>query len=229
MPARLAMPHWRKPATCGSGRDHAVNSMLRHLFDTIADLWRSRDSKALNDVVMVEPEDDVDPFDPERRFRAQFIELARHRQRSNGQLLAGQLTLNWQGSRVTMFGARQAEMKRLTSMVSEVVLEQMADLPDLVLQHDADRFLVCFAGTGEPIAELRLAMMAQALQAALEQRIPEISGKLRIDAAMTSFNPALPLRRSRNLAKGLASLLHAARHVRAFGPLGAAPQLRRGN
>lgn len=201
--------------------------MLRLLFDTLADLWRTPGPEVAAEPVPFEPDSDDDPTDPERRFRAQFIELARHRQRNNGQLLAGQLTLDWQVSRVSMFGTRLTEMKRLTSMVSEVVLEQMADLPDLVLQHDADHFFVCFAGTGEPIAELRLAMMAQALQAALEQRIPEISGKLRIEAAMTSFNPALPLRRSRSLAKGLSSLLVAARHVRALGPLGAAPQLRR--
>ncbi len=201
--------------------------MLRPLLNTILKLWGSPEAWAAQSFVTADPADEIDLPDSERRFRAQFIALARHRQRSNGKLLAGLLTLQWTVPRPTMFGARQGEMKRLTGMVSEVVLEQMADLPDLVLQYDADHFLVCFAGTGEPIAELRLAMMAQALQAALEQRIPEVAGKLSIDAAMTSFAPAMPLRRSRSVASGLASMLVAAKRVRSFSPLGAWPRLQR--
>jgi len=204
----------------------AIMRMLPKLLDTIFELWRAPQDWARAGFVPADPLADTELSDAERRFRARFIELARHRQQSNGKLLAGLLTLDWQVSRPTPAGPPQGEIKRLAGMVSEVVLEQMADLPDLVLQYDADHFLVCFAGAGEPIAELRLAMMAQALQAALEQRIPDIAGKLRIDAAMSSFAPALPLRRSPSLASGLASMLVAAQRIKALGPLGSLPHLR---
>lgn len=201
--------------------------MLRQLVDTIGDLWRTPDAWVAAEVVAAMPVQDEELPEVERRFRTQFIALARYRQRLDGRLLAGLLTINWQVSRPALFGPRASEMKRLTSMVSEVVLEQMADLPDLVLQYDADHFLVCFAGSGEPIAELRLTMMAQALQAALEQRIPDLAGQVRIAAQMTSFAPALPLRRSPNLAAGLASLLMGGKRMQGLGQLGYASLSRR--
>lgn len=195
----------------------SASKMIKSLFATIADLWRAPDAWIAAELEAALPVGDESP-NPERIFRSQFLELARERQRANGPMVAGLLTFVWQVPRISTFGARHSDIKALTTLVSEVVLQQMADRPDIVLQYDADNFVVCFASGSPAVPEVRIAMMAQALEAALQQRIDGLEDRLRVDYVVTCFNPAAPVRRFPDIALGLTSILAAARKARAVGP-----------
>lgn len=192
--------------------------MIRTFLDTIADLWRAPDAWIAAELDLAPSEGETKPVHPDGLFRSQFLDLARQRQRANGPMVAGLLSLVWQVPRLTAFGARHSDMRALTALVAEVVLQQMADRPDIVLQYDADTFLVCFASGSPAVPEIRIAMMAQALEAALLARIPDLDGRLRIDHVVTTLNPATPVRRYADIGTGLASILRTARDSRPFGP-----------
>lgn len=213
----MAVWRYRVPTEGGTG-ERPAEPMIRIFLDTIADLWRAPDAWIAAELEFAPSGSDPTPVHADGPFRSQFLDLARQRQRANGPMVAGLLSLAWQVPRLSAIGARHSDMKALTAMVAEVVLQQMADRPDFVLQYDADTFLVCFASGSPAVPEIRIAMMAQALEAALLARIPNLDGRLRIDHVVTTLNPAAPVRRYADIGTGLASILRTARDSRPFGP-----------
>ena len=194
-------------------------TMLQTLVGKIVDLWNAPDQWIEAERNEVLPDAAPEP-PPRQRFRTQFLELARQRQRQNGPLVSSLLTIVWQGSRLSVLGTYHREIKALMAMVTEVVLEQMADRPDFFLQYDSDNVILCFASANKAIIEVRTAMMAQALRAALLQRAPDLAGKIRIDFVVTMVEPVEVVAKETDLVAGLVDLLCRARNGRVIAMAG---------
>jgi hypothetical protein len=194
-----------------------VDGMLNQLAGKIADLWNAPDQWIEAELKEAMPDEAVVELAPGDHFRLRFIDLARDRQRQNGQLVSSLLTIVWQGSKLTALGAQYRDLRKLAGMVTEVVLEQMAAQPDFFLRYDDDNVVLCFASPNRMVIELRTAMMAQALRAALLQRIPDLAGKVRIDFTVTAVEPVEAVRKGRDLAAGLVDLLCRARDLSVVG------------
>ena len=185
--------------------------MLNQLVGKIVDLWNAPDQWIEAELREVTPDEPAPEPAPNDRFRSRFLDLARQRQRQNGRVVSSLLTVVWQGTRLSALGTHYREIKALMTMVIEVVLEQMADQPDFFLQYDSDNVVLCFASGNKAVTEVRTAMMAQALRAALLQRMPDLAGKIRIDFVVTSVEPIEAVAKGPNLAAGLVDLLCRAR------------------
>lgn len=196
--------------------------MLNQLVGKIVDLWNAPDQWIEAERQQVRPDETADEPRPDDQFRAQFLDLARQRQRQNGHVVSSLLTVNWQGTRLSALGTHYREIKALMAMVTEVVLEQMANQPDFFLRYDADNVLLCFASANKAVTEVRTAMMAQALRAALLQRMPDLAGKIRIDFVVTTVEPGEAVAKGPNLAAGLVDLLCRARDRSAIAMTAAA-------
>lgn len=187
-------------------------TMLQTLVGKIVDLWNAPDQWIEAERKEVLPDETVVEPPPHQRFRTQFLELARQRQRQNGPLVSSLLTIVWQGSRLSVLGTYHREIKALMAMVTEVVLEQMADRPDFFLRYDTDNVVLCFASANKAVIEVRTAMMAQALRAALLQRAPDLGGKIRIDFVVTTVDPVEVVAKEADLVVRLVDLLCQARN-----------------
>jgi hypothetical protein len=197
--------------------------MLNQLVGKIVDLWNAPDQWIEAELQHVLPDATEAEPDPGDLFRTQFLNLARQRQRQNGRVVSSLLTIVWQGNKLAALGAHYREIKALMAMVTEVVLEQMADRPDFFLRYDSDNVLLCFASANKAVTEVRTAMMAQALRAALLQRMPDLAGKIRIDFVVTAVEPVEAVAKGPNLVAGLIELLGRARDSSAIAM--AAPAL----
>lgn len=195
--------------------------MLQSLVGKIADLWNAPDAwiaAEIEDSMPPVPEDEPAPGSAEL-FRRRFIELAGQRQRANGRVVSAMLSIAWQGSRLGAHGSRYRDLKVLTEMVTDLVLEQMAGKPDFYLAYDTDNAVLCFASANRAIVELRGAMMAQALVAALVQRMPDLAGKVRVEVVVTEVEPVDVVTRGTDLAVALVDALCRARDNSALGRL----------
>jgi hypothetical protein len=190
--------------------------MLQALVEKVADLWNAPDHWIEAERKSASPGSEVEAA-PNAAFRSQFLELARDRQRQHGKVVTGLLTIVWQGSRLAALGPRYRDLKVLTEMVTDVVLDQMAGKPDFFLPYDTDNVVLCFASGNRAVTELRAAMMAHALRAALVQRMPDLGGKLRIDAVVTEIEPVEAVVRGPDLAVGLVEMLCRARDSSVLG------------
>lgn len=190
--------------------------MLHSLVEKIAGLWNAPDQWIAVERARAMPAVETAPS-PNAEFRAQFLDLARNRQRQNGKVVSGLLTIVWQGTRLAAHGARYRDLKVLTEMVTDIVLDQMAGKPDFFLPYDTDNVVLCFASGNKAVTELRTAMMAHALRAALVQRMPDLAGKLRIEAVVTEIEPVEAVVRGPDLAVGLVDLLCRARDNSVLG------------
>lgn len=195
--------------------------MLQGLVEKIADLWNAPDHWIEAELEEVLPPEAPEPG-PGDHFRRKFLELARQRQRQNGKLVTGLMTIVWHGNKLAAFGTHYRELRALTAMVTEVVLEQMASQPDFFLPYDDDNVVLCFASPNPAVIELRTAMMAHALRAALAQRAPDIARRLRIEVVVTALEPAEAVTRGPNLTASLVDILCRARDASAVaqGSLG---------
>jgi len=191
--------------------------MLQGLVGKIADLWNAPDQWIDAELQEAMPDGPAAELGPSDHFRLRFIDLARDRQRQNGQLVSSLLTIVWQGAKLTALGPQYRDLRKLAAMVADVVLEQMATQPDFFLQYDDDNIVLCFASPNRMVTELRTAMMAQALRAALLQRIPDLAGKVRIDFTVTAVEPVEAVRKGQDLAAGLVDLLCRARDLSTVG------------
>lgn len=190
--------------------------MLEGLAGKIADLWHTPDlwiERELEDALPDAPVE-LGPID---HFRRRLIALAQQRQKQNGKLVSSLLTIVWQGNKLSALGTHYRDMRKLAGMVVEVVLEQMATQPDIFLQYDDDNVVLCFASANRAVTEVRTAMMAQALRAALLQRMPDLAGKLRIDFTVTAVEPVEAVTKGPDLAAGLVDLLCRSRDMSAIG------------
>lgn len=190
--------------------------MLQELAGKIAELWHAPDQWIAEELEAVLPEEPVEPG-PVDHFRRKLIDLAQQRQKQNGKLVSSLLTIVWQGSKLTALGAQYRDMRKLAAMVVEVVIEQMAAQPDIFLQYDDDNVVLCFASPNRAVTELRTAMMAQAVRAALLQRLPDLAGKMRIDFTVTQIEPVEAVAKGPDLAAGLVDLLCRTRDSSAIG------------
>lgn len=192
--------------------------MLQGLVAKIAVLWNAPDHwiEAEREEVLP-PEPEAEPA-PDQLFRRQFFDLARLRQRRNEQLVSGLLTISWQGGKSTALGAHYRDLKVLAGMVTEVVLEQMAAQPDFFFPYDSDNVVLCFASANRAIVELRAAMMAHALRAALLQRAPDLASKMRVDVIVTAVEPVELVTKGQDLLAGLVDLLSRARDRQVIRP-----------
>jgi len=190
--------------------------MPQGLVGKIADLWNAPDQWIEQELEAALPEPPVD-LGPDHHFRRRVIALAQQRQKQNAHLLSSLLTVVWQGNKLTALGAHYRDMRKLASMVTELVLEQMAAEPDIFLQYDDDNAVLCFASTNRAVTEVRMAMMAQALRAALLQRMPDLAGKIRIDFTVTTVEPIEAVAKGPDLAAGLVDLLCRTRDMSAVG------------
>ncbi len=191
-------------------------TMLEGLVGKIADLWNAPDQwieKELEDAL---PDPPV-VLGPDGHFRRNLIALAQQRQKQSGQLLSSLLTIVWQGTKLSALGPHYRDMRKLTGMVIEVVLDQMATQPDIFLQYDDDNVVLCFASANRAVTELRTAMMAQALRAALLQRMPDLAGKMRIDFTVIGVEPVEAVTRGPDLAASLVDRLCRTRDRTAIG------------
>lgn len=178
--------------------------MLQTLVGKIAEIWNAPDLWIEAERAEAFPE--TAPKTPQHSFRSQFLDLARTRQRDNGKLVASLITIVWLDAPQAE-AARYRDMKALTAMVVEVVLEQMAGKPDIYLQHDADNAVLCFASGNRLVMELRTAMMAQALRAALTQRMPELAERVRIEFVVNDLDPVDAVTGGSDPAAALVDLL----------------------
>lgn len=199
--------------------------MLQGLVEKIADLWNAPDHWIEAELEEVLPPEAPEPG-PDDHFRRKYLELARQRQRQNGKLVSGLITIVWHGSKLAAFGTYFRDLRALTGMVTEVVLEQMASQPDFFLPYDADNVVLCFGSPNRAVTELRTAMMAQALRAALLQHMPDLAGKIRVEFVVTALEPAEAVAKGPDLTASLVDLLCRARDASAvargsFGGLGA--------
>ena len=190
--------------------------MLQGLAGKIADLWNAPDQWIEKELEEALPEEPVE-LGPVDHFRRKLIALAQQRQKQNGKLVSSLLTIVWQSNKLTALGTHYRDMRKLAAMVVEVVLEQMAAQPDIFLQYDDDNVVLCFASANRAVTEVRTAMMAQALRAALLQRMPDVAGKLRIDFTVTQIEPVEAVARGPDLAAGLIDLLCRTRDMSAIG------------
>jgi hypothetical protein len=185
--------------------------MLNQLVEKIADLWHAPDQwieAELEEALPVEPAPEPTPGE---QFRRRLLDLASHRQRQNGKLVSSLLTIVWPGSKLADLGTHYRDIKALTAMVTEVVLEQMAEQPDFFLRYDADNVVLCFASPNRAVTEIRTAMMAQALRAALLQRMPDLHGKIRVDFVVAAVEPVEAVTKGPDLLTGMVDLLCRAR------------------
>ena len=190
--------------------------MLEGLAGKIAELWNAPDQWIEQELEAALPDAPVE-LGPDGQFRRKLIALAQQRQKQNGRLLSSLLTIVWQGTKLTALGPHYRDMRKLAGMVTELVLEQMATQPDIFLQYDDDNVVLCFASSNRAVTELRTAMMAQALRAALLQRMPDIAGKVRIDFTVTMVEPIEAVAKGPDLAAGLVDLLCRTRDMSAVG------------
>lgn len=190
--------------------------MLEGLTGKIAALWNAPDQWIEQERKDALPDPPV-VLGPGDHFRLRFLDLARHRQKQNGKLVSSLLTIVWHGTKLSALGPHYRDMRKLAAMVTEVVLDQMATQPDIFLQYDDDNVVLCFASANRAVTELRTAMMAQALRAALLQRMPELTGKMRIDFTISAVEPVEAVTRGPDLATGLVDLLCRARDMSAIG------------
>lgn len=191
--------------------------MLNVLVQTIADLWNAPDQwieAELEEALPPQPEPEPSAG---HTFRSRFLDLARYRQRQNGKVVSSLLTIVWQGAKLSPLAAQFREIKALTALVTEVVLEQMADRPDFFLQYDSNNVVVCFASGNKAVTEVRTAMMAQALRAALLQRMPALAGQVRIDFVVTTVEPIEAVAKGPDLVAGLVDTLCRMRDASAVG------------
>ena len=107
--------------------------MLHGLVETIADIWSAPDrwieAELAAAAAVVAQSASVEAKSPEpedQSFRANFLELARTRQRQNGRVVCGLLRLVRPGSRLMAMGSARAGTPTLTAMVADSVLGQMA-------------------------------------------------------------------------------------------------------
>lgn len=190
--------------------------MLHGLVGKIADLWNAPDQWIEKELEEALPDAPVE-LGPEEHFRRRLIDLAQQRQKQNGKLVSSLLTIVWQGNKLTALGPHYRDMRKLAGMVVEVVIEQMATQPDIFLQYDDDNIVLCFASPNRAVTELRTAMMAQALKAALLQRLPDLTGKLRIDFTVTQIEPVEAVAKGPDVATRLVDLLCRTRNRTALG------------
>lgn len=190
--------------------------MLEGLVGKIADLWNAPDQWIEKELEEALPDEPVE-LGPDGHFRRKLIALAQQRQKQNGKLVSSLLTIVWHGNKLTALGTGYCDVRNLTGMVVEVVLEQMATQPDIFLRYDDDNVVLCFASANRAVTELRTAMMAQALRAALLQRMPDLAGKLRIDFTVTAVEPVEAVARGPDIAASLVDLLCRARDMTAIG------------
>lgn len=186
-------------------------SMLRTLVGKIAEIWNAPDQWIEAERAEAFPE--LEAATPHGAFRSQFLDLARDRQRENGKLVASLITIVWTDAPEGE-ATRYRDMKALTAMVVEVVLEQMAGRPDICLQYDADNAVICFASGNRLVMELRTAMMAQALRAALGQRMAELAERVRIEFVVQDLDPVDAVAGGTDPAAALVELLGGTRKTR---------------
>lgn len=189
--------------------------MLEGLVGKIARVWNAPDQWIEKELEAVLPDPPAEPG-PDDLFRLRLIELAGERQKQNGKLVSSLLTIVWQGTKLTALGPHYRDMRKLAGMVTELVLEQMATQPDIFLKYDDDNVVLCFASANRAVTEVRTAMMAQALRAALLNRMPNLADKLRIEFVVTSVEPVDAVAGGNDLVTGLVDLLCRTRDMRAI-------------
>lgn len=184
--------------------------MLQGFVEKIADLWNAPDQWIEAEREEVLPPEAPEPG-PGDHFRRKFLDLARQRQRQNSKLVSSLLTVVWHGSKLAAYGSYYNNLRTLTGMVTDMVLEQMAAPPDFYLPYDTDNVVLCFASPNREVAELRTAMMAHALRAALQQRMPDLSARIRIEFVVSALEPVDVVARGTDLTASLVDLLCRAR------------------
>lgn len=190
--------------------------MLQGVAGKIAELWNAPDQWIEKELEAALPDRPVE-LGPRDHFRLRLIDLARQRQRQHGKLVSSLLTIVWTNSKLSALGPHYRDLRKLASMVTEVVLAQMTTQPDIFLQYDDDNVVLCFASPNQAVTELRTAMMAQALRAALLQRMPDMADKVRIDFVVTAVEPVEAVAHGPNVAAGLVDRLGRARDISAIG------------